>query len=139
MSDATAVQRKLLGVVGVGYAEAAGGARHELHQAHRAGVRAGARFVGGFGGDDGVDEVRFDADFCRDLVDLCAQVALAFAEGAADVDVEFVADFRGEALGFDDVALRAVFGRLQVEDAAVFAGDGTAAAALGVQVVKVVR
>ena len=86
-----------------------------------------------------MDEVRFDADFCRDLVDLCAQVALAFAEGAADVDVEFVADFRGEALGFDDVALRTVFGGFEVEDAAVFAGDGAAAAALGVQVVEVVR
>ena len=86
-----------------------------------------------------MDEVRLDADFCRNLVHLRAQVALAFAEGAADVDVEFVADFGGEAFGFDDVGLRAVFGRLKVEDAAVFAGDGAAATALGVEVVEVVR
>ena len=86
-----------------------------------------------------MDEVRFDADFARNLVDLCAEVALAFAEGAADVDVEFFAYLRGDALGFDDVALRAVFGGFEVEDATILAGDGAAAAALGVEVVEVMR
>ena len=68
-------------------------------------------------------EEGIDADFARDLVDLPTQVALTFAEGTADVDVKFVANFGGDALGFDDVVLRAVFGRLQVEDATVFAGE----------------
>jgi len=86
-----------------------------------------------------VDEVRLDADFARNLVDLCAEVALAFAKGAADVDVEFFAYLCSDTLGFDDVALRAVFGGFEVEDAAVLAGDGAAAAALGVEVVEVMR
>ena len=55
----------LPGVIGIAYAEARGGRRHQLHQALRAGMGQGQRVVGRLGVHDRADHRLFHAEFAR--------------------------------------------------------------------------